>query len=120
MMGQLETFSSSQIVFITLFLTGAQCVCHLRSTANSAITRSQNHFPEPNQHILTCLHQILLCKSYTEHRWRCSNLRHLGGQPANSTWLAYCGGVRDPSTTCEIYWVHDLLKKRIKCTLYVG
>jgi hypothetical protein len=27
MMGQLETLSSSQIIFITLFPTGAQCVC---------------------------------------------------------------------------------------------
>jgi hypothetical protein len=57
------------------------CLSHLRSTANSTIMRSQNHFPDPNRHILTCLHQILLCRSYTEHRWRCSNPRHLGGQP---------------------------------------
>jgi len=115
-MGQLETLSSSQIIFITLFLAGAQCVCAIYDPQQTL----QSCGAKPKRHILTCLHQFLLCRWYTKHRWRCSNHRHLGGKPPNSTWLSSCGGVRDPSTTCEIYWVYDLLKKIIKCTLYVG
>jgi hypothetical protein len=48
-MGQSETLNSSQIIFITLFSAGANC----------AIILSQNHFPEPNSHVLTFLHPIL-------------------------------------------------------------
>jgi hypothetical protein len=34
----------------------------LLAMANCSIMQSQNHFPEPNQHILTFLHSILLCR----------------------------------------------------------
>jgi hypothetical protein len=60
MMGQSETLSRSHVIFITLFSAGAHR-CHLLATANCAIMLSQNRFAEPNRHVLTFLHPILLC-----------------------------------------------------------
>jgi hypothetical protein len=62
MMGQSETLSRSWIIF-TLF---SRCImlllCYSPPTTNSAIMLSRNYFPQPNQHILTFLHLILLCR----------------------------------------------------------
>jgi hypothetical protein len=63
MMSQSETLSSSQIIFITLFSAGSQPLLNLLlATASCAMTLSRNHFPEPNWHILTFLHPILMCR----------------------------------------------------------
>jgi hypothetical protein len=35
---------------------------------------SQDYFPDPNRHILTFLHLMVLAGSHTEHSWRCSKL----------------------------------------------
>jgi hypothetical protein len=59
MMGQSETLTSSQILFITLFSVAAS---KLPATAICAIMLTQNYFPEPNRHILTFLHPILQCR----------------------------------------------------------
>jgi hypothetical protein len=46
-------------------------------SAAAAFTSHGNYaepkpFLEPNRHTLSFLHPILLCRSHTEHRWRCS------------------------------------------------
>jgi hypothetical protein len=71
MMGKSKILSSSQITFVTFFSARAQhwlvgwlvgwFACLLSATANRTIMLSQNHFPDPNQHILTFRHLILLC-----------------------------------------------------------
>jgi hypothetical protein len=61
MIGQSETLSSSQIVFITLFCAGTQH-CVLPATAKYTIMLSQNHFHKPNWHILSFLHRNLMCR----------------------------------------------------------
>jgi hypothetical protein len=53
------------------------CMCialltFLWTTATCAIMMSQNYFPESNRHMLEFLHPILVCRSHTEHHWRCS------------------------------------------------
>jgi hypothetical protein len=47
--------TSSQVIFIALFYSGAQLYCAF----HCAIMLSQNYFPEQNRHILTFLHPIL-------------------------------------------------------------
>ncbi len=57
-------------IYYTLF---CRCVALLRflpAMATHAIMRSQNHFPEPNQHTLDFPHPILLCT--IELSWRCA------------------------------------------------
>jgi len=62
MIGQSEILSSSQIQFITLFSASPTVVlCLLPAASNCTIMLSQNYFPEPNWHVLTFLHPILLC-----------------------------------------------------------
>jgi hypothetical protein len=48
MMSQSETLGSSHVIFITLFSGGAH---HLPAISNCPIVLSQNHVPEPNQHV---------------------------------------------------------------------
>jgi hypothetical protein len=63
MIGQLETGSSSQIIFITLFFGRCQALlCLLPASANYAKMLGQNHFAELNQHVLTFPYPILICK----------------------------------------------------------
>jgi hypothetical protein len=60
---QSETRSSSQIIFITLF--SCMCtalMCILPASANCAKLVGNNHFAEPNWHVLTFLHPILMCR----------------------------------------------------------
>jgi hypothetical protein len=45
----------------------------LKAMATCAIMQSQNNFPDPNRHVLDVLHLILLCRSHTKHRCRCSD-----------------------------------------------
>ncbi len=56
-MGQLETLSNSQIIFITLFLVDAQCVCAIYNPQQTL----QSCGAKPNRHILTfyCADDIL-------------------------------------------------------------
>ncbi len=54
MIGQSKTGSSSQIIFITLF--SSRCTALLRFKPASAKMQEQNHFPEPNRHMLNFLH----------------------------------------------------------------
>jgi hypothetical protein len=63
MIGQSETMSSSQIISITVF--AGRCtalLCHLLASANCTKFVGQNDFAEPNQHVLTFLHPILVCR----------------------------------------------------------
>ncbi len=63
MMGQSETLIRSQIMFIGLFSGGAQhCCAFYQSRYSVQLCWAKNQFPEPNRHILTCLHPILLCR----------------------------------------------------------
>jgi hypothetical protein len=58
-----ETGSSSHIIFITLF--SSRCIVWLHfllASANWAQMQEKNQFPEPNQHLLTFLHPILMCR----------------------------------------------------------
>jgi hypothetical protein len=60
-----KTLSSSQIIFITLFLAGAQrCSAFLSPViiTNREIMLSQKPFHEPNWQILNFLHPISLCR----------------------------------------------------------
>jgi len=60
---QSETGSSSQIIFITLFsCTCTALMCLLPASANCAKLLGNNHFAEPNWHVLAFLHPILLCR----------------------------------------------------------
>jgi hypothetical protein len=43
------------------------------SLRNSAKLLGQNHFAEPNQHILAFLYPISIAGSHMEYHWRCSN-----------------------------------------------
>jgi hypothetical protein len=56
MMGQSETLSSSQIIFPTLFSACAQCFCAFHQPLQICI------YAKPNQHVLTVLDPISLCK----------------------------------------------------------
>jgi hypothetical protein len=61
--GQSETGSSSHIIFITLF--SGRCstlLCLLPASAKCARMLGQIHFAEPNWHVLTFLHPILICR----------------------------------------------------------
>jgi hypothetical protein len=62
---QSEILSSSQIIFYYTLLYWFTALLRI-------LTAAANHFPEPNRHVLTFLHPILLCRSHTEHCWRCS------------------------------------------------
>ncbi len=65
--------TSSQIIFITLFVAGAKRWCAFyQLTLDWSIMLSQNHFPEPNRHILTFFIQFYYAGSKTKHSWRCS------------------------------------------------
>jgi hypothetical protein len=48
--------------YYTLFCRCIPMLCHLLATTTCGIMLSQNHFPEPNQHILDFPHPILLCR----------------------------------------------------------
>jgi hypothetical protein len=63
MMGQSETWTRSQIIFIILFFVGSctALLCLSPSTINYETVLNQNHFPEPDWPILTSLHPIVLC-----------------------------------------------------------
>ncbi len=66
MMGQSETLSPNQIVFIyTLFCTCTGLLRLLHSTASKTVTLSQNYFPEPNQHTFIFLHPVRLFRINT-------------------------------------------------------
>ncbi len=61
MIGQSKTGTSSQIIFITLF--SSMCTYLLAcspASANRANMQKKNYFPEPNKHMLTFLHPILI------------------------------------------------------------
>ncbi len=58
MIAQSETLIGSQVIFSTLFSAGA---LRCSSAIYCAIMLSPNCFDEPNKHILTFLHPILLC-----------------------------------------------------------
>jgi hypothetical protein len=63
MIGQSETKSSSQIIFIMLFFGKFYALlCILPASANCTKMLGQNHFAEPNGHVLTSLHPILICR----------------------------------------------------------
>jgi hypothetical protein len=65
MIGKSEILSSSQIVFYYTLLYRFTSLLRI-------LTAAANHFPKPNPHVLTFLHPISLCRSHTEHCWRCS------------------------------------------------
>ncbi len=50
-------------IYYTLFCRCVQTLCPLPATTTCAIILRQNHFPDPNQHILDFLHPILLSKA---------------------------------------------------------
>jgi hypothetical protein len=61
--------SSSQIVFVTLFSSRYKALVRLLpASAQCADMLGQKHFAEPNWHVLTSLHPILM-SSVTEHCW---------------------------------------------------
>jgi len=60
MMGQSNTLSSCQMSFISPFYRVTEILCLLPVTASCAIILRENNFPEPNWHILSFLHPILL------------------------------------------------------------
>ncbi len=62
MMGQSKILSSSQIPFITLFSPSVAVPCTSHTASKLVITPTQNHFLEPNHHILSFLHPIFLCR----------------------------------------------------------
>ncbi len=69
--------SSSHITFITLFSNRCQAFpmpCK-RAAASCANMLCQNHFADPNPHVLTSLHPILV--SSTEPRWHCSTNHYI-------------------------------------------
>jgi hypothetical protein len=80
MIDQSESINSSQSdhIYYTIFSKCTALLGLLPATPNCGIRLSQNHFPEPNSHILSFLHPILLCRSHAEHRWRCSHQRSPG------------------------------------------
>jgi len=67
MMDQLETLGNSQIIFVALcFLLQVHSIA-APFTQNSKLcnyAKPKNHFPEPNRHILTFLHPIVMCTYY--------------------------------------------------------
>ncbi len=83
--GQLETGTSSQIQFITLFY--GRCTPWLPLLPALVIRANmlgQNQFPELNQHVLTFLHGILNgCRvtCWAEHCWRASPPHHTCKHP---------------------------------------
>jgi hypothetical protein len=60
MMGQSETVFRVRSYLLHSFMQVHNSVAPFSS--HCAIMRSQNHFPEPNLHILNFLHAILLCR----------------------------------------------------------
>ncbi len=50
------------------------CYAFLQAPANCAKMLGQKHFAEPNQHVLTFLHSILICSVTSEHQWSCSKM----------------------------------------------
>ncbi len=63
MMRQSETLSCSWIIFITLFFQVQSAAVPFTSYGQPApLCCEQNHFPEPNRHVLDFLHLILLCR----------------------------------------------------------
>jgi hypothetical protein len=52
----------SYLLHSFLFCRCIMLLHSLLATANSVLMPSQNHFPEPNRHILTCLHLFVLCR----------------------------------------------------------
>jgi hypothetical protein len=64
MMGQSETLSISQVIFITLFSAGG-AHCAVPFTSHGELRKlllSPNHFPQPSQQNVTFLHPNLLCR----------------------------------------------------------
>ncbi len=63
---QSETGSSSQIIFVALFSGRCEILhCLLPASRNCTKTLDQNHFAEPNQYVLTFLHQIFNLQGHT-------------------------------------------------------
>jgi hypothetical protein len=63
MFGQSKAGSTDQIIFITLFSSMCTALLHLLpASANCAYMQEQNRFAELNQHLLTFLHLILMCR----------------------------------------------------------
>jgi hypothetical protein len=60
MMGQSKILSSCQMLFISLLYRVTQILRLLPVMASCAIMLIENNFPEPNWHILSFLHPILL------------------------------------------------------------
>jgi hypothetical protein len=88
MIQQSETWSSTQIIFITLSsLVGVALLCLLQASANSAKLLGQDHFTELNQHVLT-----------TERAWEVhqkslrlgTNLSFFGGDSEFRAVLCVC------------------------------
>jgi hypothetical protein len=72
----------SEHIYYTLLcqvLCFAACASLSKSCKNA---KAKNHFSEPSQHDVTCLHPILICRvTYwaSEHRWSCSKFCWLVG-----------------------------------------
>jgi hypothetical protein len=62
--GPVRNTDQQSDLFIRLFSAGAQHCCgsHQPPQTDGEMMLSQNYFPEPNQHILTFLHLIVLCR----------------------------------------------------------
>ncbi len=66
--GQSETGSSSQIIFyLLLFGRCTIFLCLLPASENGAKLLHPTHCAQPNQHVLTLLHPILMCRSHPDH-----------------------------------------------------
>jgi len=71
--GESKTGSSSQIVFITLFLADAQlCCAFYQPQQTKQICRRKTIFLSKTGICLPFLHMIVMCRSHTENRWGCS------------------------------------------------
>jgi hypothetical protein len=66
MIGQSETVSSTQIIFITFC---SRFTAVIPGSALYAHMMGQKHFLEPYPHVLTFLHPILMCRSHNGHSW---------------------------------------------------
>ncbi len=78
MIGQSETLSSSQIIFITLFCAGAQrCFAFYGPPETLQLCWAKTIFWAKPAYF-AFFYQILLCRSHLEHRWRCSKKRTNG------------------------------------------
>jgi hypothetical protein len=75
-----KLWSSVRPYSLRSFLQVLSIAAFSPATAICAITLNQNYFPEPNRHILTFLHPILLCR-IRYCLWRCTIAIVLGWLP---------------------------------------